>query len=211
MVEELQPGLAPAEEALEVLKKSEELELQASELEEKAASLQAKVGEFQGKAIQLLQGLAAATKSKAAAEPSPTVATAIKVKLLKQCDVQEPAAKKYKAAASCHLQQGDLQKIFLTTYKTSDYFEPIEAFPMVWPKDLAPKYIGGKGQARIHACTYLGCSVQKPQDHQIWSHFTVEHTKTKAVCPFCTAEIGVQGMHLCRGFTSPNLHEGTHP
>ena len=74
---------------------------------------------------------------------------------------------------------------------------------MVWLKDLAPKYIGGKGQARIHACTYLGCSVQKPQDHQIWSHITVEYTRTEAVCPFCTAKIGVQGMHLHHGFTSP--------
>ncbi len=53
VVEEPQPGLTPAEEALEALKKSEELELQASELE-KAASLWAKAGEFQGKAIQLL-------------------------------------------------------------------------------------------------------------------------------------------------------------
>ncbi len=203
MVEELQPGLTPAEEALEVLKKSEELELQASKLEEKAASLQAKAGEFWGKAIQLLQGLAPATESKAAAEPSPTAATAIKVELVKQCNMQEPATKKHKAAAPHHLQQGDLQKIFLTTYKTSNYFEPMEVFPIVWLKDLAPKYISGKGQARIHTCTYLGCSVQKPWDHQIWSHVTVEHTKTEAVCPFCTAEIGVQGMHLHNGFTSP--------
>ncbi len=106
VVEEPQPGLTPAEEALEALKRSEELELQAFELEEKAASLQAKAGEFQGKAIQLLQGLAAATRSKAAAEPSPTAATSttIKVKLVKQCDVQEPAAKKCKAAAPHHLQ-----------------------------------------------------------------------------------------------------------
>ncbi len=131
VVEELQPGLTPAEEALEVLKKSEELELQASELEEKAASLQAKVGEFWGKAIQLLQGLTAATESKAAAELSPAAATVIKVKLVEQCDVQEPAAKKCKAATPHCLQQGDLQKIFLTTYKTSDYFEPMEVFPMV--------------------------------------------------------------------------------
>ena len=136
----------------------------------------------------------------------------IKVELVKQCDVQEPAAKKCKAATPHRLQQGDLQKIFLTTYKTSDYFKPMEAFPMVWPKDLAPKYISGKGQARIHACTYLGCSVQKPWDHQIWSHIAVEHTKTEAVCSFCTAEIGVQDMHSCCGFTSPtsmkeHIHE----
>ena len=127
----------------------------------------------------------------------------IKVKSVEQHDVQEPATKKCKAATPCHLQQGDLQKIFLTTYKTSDYFEPMEAFPMVWPKDLAPKYISGKGQARIHACTYSGCSVQKPWDHQIWSHAAVEYTKTEAMCPFCTAEIRVQGMHSCHGFTSP--------
>ncbi len=208
MVEELQPGLAPAEEALEALKKSEELELQASELEEKAASLWGKAGEFWGKAIQLLQGLTAATESKAAAEPSPAVATStstalIKVKPVEQCNMQEPAAKKCKAATPHCLQQGDLQKIFLTTYKTSDYFEPMEAFPIVWPKDLAPKYISGKGQARIHACTYSGCSVQKPWDHQIWSHAAVEYTKTEAMCPFCTAEIRVQGMHSCHGFTSP--------
>ena len=83
------------------LKKSEELELQASKLEEKATSLWAKAGEFQGKAIQLLQGLTAATEPKAAAEPSPTAATStasipapvIKVKLVKQCDMQEPATK----------------------------------------------------------------------------------------------------------------------
>ena len=75
IVEEVQPGLAPAEEALDALKRSEELELQASELEKKAASLQAKAGEYQGKAIQLLQGLTAATEPKAAAEPSPTAAT----------------------------------------------------------------------------------------------------------------------------------------
>ncbi len=205
MVEEPQPGLAPAEEALEALKRSEELELQASELEEKATSLWAKAGEFQGKAIQLLQGLTAATGSKAAAEPSPAAATStmIKVEPVEQCNVQEPATKKCKAAAPCHLQQGDLQKIFLTTYKTSNYFKPIEAFPMVWPKDLAPKYIGRKGQARIHACSYPGCSIQKPWDRQIWSHITMEHMKTEAMCPFCTAEIGVQGMHSCHGFTSP--------
>ena len=195
IVEEPQPGLTPTEEALEALKMSEELELQAFELDEKAASLWAKVGEFQGKAIQLLQGLTAPTRSKAAAELSPTVATstasAIKVKPVEQCNVQEPATKKHKAAAPHCLQQGDLQKIFLTTYKTSDYFKPMEAFPMVWPKDLAPKYIGGKGLARIHACTYPGCSIQKPQDHQIWSHINMEHMKTKAMCPFCTAEIRV--------------------
>ncbi len=210
VVEEPQPGLAPTEEALEALKRSEELELQASKLEEKAASLWAKAGEFSGKAIQLLQGLAAATKPKAAAEPSPTAGTftasapvpGIKVEPVEQCNMQEPAAKKCKAAAPHCLQQGDLQKIFLTMYKTSDYFEPMEAFPMVWLKDLAPKYISRKGQARIHACTYPGCSVQKPRDHQIWSHVAVEHMKTKTMCPFCTAEIGVQGMHLHCGFTS---------
>ena len=49
VAEEPQPGLAPAEEALEALKKSKELELQASELEEKAASLWAQAGEFWGK------------------------------------------------------------------------------------------------------------------------------------------------------------------
>ena len=36
VVEDVQPGLTPAEQVLDAMKKSEELELQASQLEEKA-------------------------------------------------------------------------------------------------------------------------------------------------------------------------------
>ena len=203
---------APAKQALEFMRESEELKLQASKLEEQEASLHAQVGEFCSKAIACMQQLVPAPEpvlstSTASEEPKikhkwPELPEKEDV-TVKETSTATPTTKHRKKSAPVKLEQGDLQKIFLMAYKTADYFDVFEAYPLVWNKAFTPKVISGTG-SHIYVCTHHKYKFQAAYLPQVWLHITIIHIKMEAVCPFCAEELGIAVMHKAQNFTNPD-------
>ncbi len=215
MVEELEASAestgTPAKQALEFMHELEELELQALELEEQAVSLCAQAGELCSKAIMCMQQLVPVPElipSTSTASEEPKIKceqpeSPEKDVVIKETLTAAPITKHCKKSAPVKLEQGELQKIFLTAYKTADYFDVFKAYPLVWNKAYTPKAISGIG-SHIYMCTHPDCKFQAAHLPQVWSHVTIAYMKMEAVCPFCVEELGIAAMHKAWNFTNPD-------
>ncbi len=124
--------------------------------------------------------------------------------IIKETLTATPITKHRKKSTPVKLEQGELQKIFLMVYKTADYFDVFEAYPLVWNKAYTPKVISGMG-SHIYVCTHPNCKFQAACLLQVWSHVAIIHMKMEAICPFCAEELGVAVMHKVQNFNNPDL------